>query len=150
VTAVVSRAWGPIRPAGSWGEARTNDPNDVAAALALPGSWLMSKARRHVLVRRDQWANLGPGSGPPILSVADPGFGPVDGGTPVVLTGQRLTGTTFVFFGANQATTFNVVNDTTIDCTSPPNPAGLVNVNVIRGVASNAVQYEYRAGDAES
>jgi IPT/TIG domain len=136
-------AWDPIRSAGSWGVATTNDPADVTDALTrLPGSWRLSP--RKALIRRDQWTNLGPGSGPPALSTMNPGFGPVAGGTPCVLTGSRLTGTTMVFFGSNQATGVNVVNDTTVACVSPPGAPGLVNVNALRGTASNAIQYEYR------
>jgi hypothetical protein len=145
MTAVEAKAWEPIRSAGSWGVATTNDPADLTDALTLPGSWRIG--RRKALIRRDQWTNLGPGSGPPTLASMDPGFGPVTGGTPCVLTGARLTGTTMVFFGSNQATGVNVVNDTTVACVSPGGAPGLVNVNALRGTASNAIQYEYR--DAE-
>jgi hypothetical protein len=137
--------WSPVHNAGSWGIATTDTPADLTAALALPGSWPIDKTR--LLVRRDQWGNLPTSVGPPLLASMDPAFGPVTGADPVVLTGSRLTGTTMVFFGSNQATGLNVISDTSVACVSPPGAAGLVNVSALRGVASNAIQYEYR--DAE-
>jgi hypothetical protein len=62
-----------------------------------------------------------------------PDVGPTAGGTAVVITGQGFTGTTGaagVTFGGNNATTYKVVSDTTIDATSPAGAAGTVNVIV--------------------
>jgi hypothetical protein len=62
-----------------------------------------------------------------------PDVGPTAGGTAVVITGQGFTGTTGaagVTFGGNDATTYNVVDDSTIDATSPAGAAGTINVIV--------------------
>jgi hypothetical protein len=62
-----------------------------------------------------------------------PDVGPTVGGTSVVITGQGFTGTTGatgVKFGANNATSYTVVNDTTIDAVSPAGAVGTVDVIV--------------------
>ena len=57
-----------------------------------------------------------------------PKAGLTSGGTEVTLTGTGFTGVTGVRFGPTPATGFTIVDDTTIVATSPPRPAGLVNV----------------------
>jgi hypothetical protein len=134
-----------VAPKGSWGIATTDTPADMDAALALAGSWPIDQHRAYV--RRDQWDALGPGpppGGPPTLTSITPNQGPVDGGTQSALQGTGLTGATHVFYGSNPATSFDVVNDTTITAVSPPGAAGAVNVAVMRGVASNAVPFDYQ------
>ncbi len=134
-----------IAEKGSWAVASTDDPGELPGALGLPGSWRWHPRHAAVLVRRDQVGTL-TGSAP-VLNGINPGFGPVDGGTPCSLGGLRLTGTTMVFFASNQATDVQVVDDSSITVTSPAKAdgqPGLVNVNVIRGIASNAVQFDYR------
>jgi IPT/TIG domain len=143
--------WSPVHNSGSWGIATTDTPGDMTAALALPGSWPIDKSR--LLVRRDQWGNLptAPPPGPALTSV-NPNTGDVAGGTACVLSGSGLTGATQVFFGGIAAVSFAVTNDTTVAATSPPatggNP-GPVNVNVMRGVASNPVTFTYVGGEEE-
>jgi IPT/TIG domain len=88
---------------------------------------------------------------PATLTGLAPTGGPAAGGTAVGISGQRLTGTTLVFFASNQATNVAVVSDTSVTCTSPPGiPDALVNVNaMVRGVASDAVQYQYQSAEEE-
>jgi hypothetical protein len=146
-TATEPQAWQPIRSAGSWGVATTNDPADVTAALALPGSWRIG--RRKALIRRDQWANLGPGSGPPTLTIVTPAFGPEDGGTACVVNGHNLAAPVLaVMFGSNQATGVQLLDSTRIACISPAG-SGLVNVQAVAPTGTNAVQFEYRASNGE-
>jgi hypothetical protein len=84
-----------------------------------------------------------------IHSITPPG-GPPEGGTPCVIDGQQLTGSTAVFFGSNQATNMQVLSNASISCNSPPGtPEAMVNVNVMRGTASNPIQYKYGAASDE-
>lgn len=117
----------------------------MAGALALPGSWPIGKQLK-CLVRRDQWPNLNPPPVTAVLNSITPNFGPVAGGTPAVLAGTGLSLVTACYYGSHPAS-FNVINDTTVNVTSPLGDApGLVNVAVIRtpGGGSNSVQYDYR------
>jgi hypothetical protein len=78
-----------------------------------------------------------------------PNNGPEAGGTLTAIQGTALTGTTAVYFGANQATDVSVLNDATVRATSPPG-TGLVNVNCMtRGVATPSVQYNYTPAEEE-
>jgi hypothetical protein len=54
------------------------------------------------------------------------------GGTATVLTGKGFTGATAVQFGGTNGTSFSVVNDTTINVTSPAKAVGVYNVTVVR------------------
>ena len=66
----------------------------------------------------------------PTVTGVNPNSGPVAGGTPVTITGTNFTGATAVDFGTTAATSFSVVNSTTIDATSPaaagPGPADVI------------------------
>jgi hypothetical protein len=66
----------------------------------------------------------------PTLTSLTPATGSTAGGTIVTLTGTNFTGATGVTFGGTAATVFNVVNATTITCTTPARSAGSVNVLV--------------------
>ena len=90
---------------------------------------------------RGAWALSLP-VGPAVTSVA-PTSGPPAGGTPVVVTGIHFTGATGVSFGANPATSFSVVNDTTINATSPAGVVGAIDVTVAGPGGTSAVN----AGD---
>jgi hypothetical protein len=84
-----------------------------------------------------------------------PTGGPPEGGTPCVIDGQQLTGATAVFFAGAGATNVQVLSDTSVSCVSPAGtPEALVNVNVMRGTASNPLQFQYGAaadeGEAEA
>ena len=77
----------------------------------------------------------------PQLGVSDvsPHGGPIAGGTAVTITGQGFSnGTTGVKFGSGSATSFTVVNDTTITALSPAHAAGTVDVTVTTSSGTSA------------
>lgn len=55
----------------------------------------------------------------PVLTAIAPTSGPAAGGTAVVLTGTGFTGATAVTFSGIPATSFTVMNDTTINAVTP-------------------------------
>lgn len=62
----------------------------------------------------------------------------------MTLRGNQFTGATAVYIGGATATDLVVVSPTEITCTTPAGtPNALVNVNVMRGIASNPAQYQY-------
>lgn len=73
---------------------------------------------------------VGTNANPPTVVAASPGVGPAAGGTAVTLTGVNFTGATQVVFDTLIAPVFTVINDTTIQVTTPPHVAGSVNVFV--------------------
>jgi hypothetical protein len=63
-------------------------------------------------------------------------------GTVVTITGTAFTGTTAVKFGAVNAASYSVINDTTISAVMPAGSAGAANVTVVTPVGtSNAFAY---------
>ena len=56
----------------------------------------------------------------------------------MTLTGTNFTGAVSVTFGG-AAASFTVVSDSQIDCVTPANAPGLVNVEVTNGVGSGAL-----------
>jgi hypothetical protein len=68
-------------------------------------------------------------STPPTITGVSPNSGPSTGGTSVTISGTGFTCVTGVKFGNTPATTFTVVNSTTITATSPPG-TGTVDVTV--------------------
>lgn len=67
--------------------------------------------------------------GPPQITAIDPNTGPEAGSTATVLTGTDFTGSTAVNFDGTPGTAFSVVNDTTINVTTPAG-TGVVDVVV--------------------
>lgn len=61
----------------------------------------------------------------------DPNTGPAAGGTAIVLTGTNLLASTAVNFDGTPGTSFLVVNDTTINVTSPAGIAGPADIVVV-------------------
>jgi hypothetical protein len=59
----------------------------------------------------------------PVVTSVSPNSGPTAGGTSVTITGSDFTGATVVRFGTTAATSFLVVNSTTISALSPAAPA---------------------------
>lgn len=66
----------------------------------------------------------------PTVASMTPNTGDAAGGDATVITGLNLTGATGVTFGGTPGTAFSVVNDTTINVTTPAHAAGAVNVVV--------------------
>jgi len=69
---------------------------------------------------------------PPSISSVTPGYGGVDGGTSITISGSDFTTTedTSVTIGGSAALNMIVVNETTITCSTPANPAESVDVTV--------------------
>ena len=88
------------------------------------------------------FSGLVPGSGlpgSPTVTSVTPGTGPNAGGNTVTITGTGFTGATSVTFGGVAATSFTVVNDTTITSVVPSSATnGAVSVIVTTAVGSNA------------
>lgn len=67
----------------------------------------------------------------PVITNVSPSRGPTGGGTIVLIAGSGFTGATQVTFGGNNATTFSVQSDTSIQATAPAGAAGVVDVTVV-------------------
>nr|WP_329286906.1 IPT/TIG domain-containing protein [Streptomyces sp. NBC_00691] len=90
----------------------------------------------------------------PGITGIDPATGPAAGGTTVTLTGAHLTGATAVSFGTVAATSFNVVNNTTITATAPAaTAAGPVDITVATpggtSTTTAADRYTYAKGTTQ-
>ncbi|MBV1849340.1 IPT/TIG domain-containing protein [Catellatospora tritici] len=83
----------------------------------------------------------------PTITAVAPDHGPVAGGTTVTITGSHFATATAVAFGSTAATTFTIVDDTTITATAPAGSAGDVDVHVTGpgGISAqtDADQYTY-------
>ena len=66
---------------------------------------------------------------PPQVHFVEPSRGPVEGGTAVVITGLRFRPGALARFGGT-AVACDFVQDTALDCETPPHAAGLVDVEV--------------------
>ena len=82
----------------------------------------------------------------PILNRITPNFGPESGGTGCIIDGANLAAPVTVYFASIPATNVQLLDSTSIACTSPPG-SGLVQVAATAPGGTNAVQYEYRAED---
>jgi len=70
---------------------------------------------------------------PPVISNILPPAGNKAGGNIVTITGTNFTGATSVLFGKAASTNITVVDDTTLTCRTPINPAGAFGVIVRTG-----------------
>lgn len=75
---------------------------------------------------------------PPTITSVSPNSGPPGGGNSVTITGSGFTGATSVTFGGTAASSFTVVNDTTITATVPAGQNGAVSVIVTTPSGSNS------------
>lgn len=73
------------------------------------------------------------------ISGVSPDFGPLAGGTAVTVTGSGFTGVTALKFGTVAATSFTVVNDSTITAVSPAHASGTVDITVTKTTGSSLV-----------
>jgi len=93
------------------------------------------------------FSGLVPGSqlpGSPMVTSVTPSTGVPTGGNTVTITGTGFTGATSVTFGGVAATSFTVVNDTTITSVVPSgSTTGAVSVIVTTAVGSNAANSLY-------
>jgi formylglycine-generating enzyme required for sulfatase activity len=74
-----------------------------------------------------------------------PSSGPYEGGTPITITGQYLSGTTAVTIGGVPVTNLVVVNSTTVTAMTPPGSVGAADVVVTgsKGTAGVAGGFTY-------
>jgi len=84
----------------------------------------------------------------PTLSSITPDSGPATGGTTVTLSGAGFlapnSGTTTVFFGTEPASAVLVLDDSTVQCQTPPGLPGLVAVTVENGNGEGALASAFR------
>ena len=84
----------------------------------------------------------------PKLTAVSPGFGPLEGGTSVVITGSGLlAGDTLLFDSTNAAV--KILDNTAMFATVPQHAAGIVNLVLQRGGVTQDTKvgaFEYRAG----
>jgi hypothetical protein len=73
----------------------------------------------------------------PIVDSVNPSSGPVEGGTDVIIYGEKFTGATSVTFDGTTST-FNVIDDGTIFAFTPQNSSGPASVIVTTPAGSNA------------
>ncbi|MDD4137545.1 MAG: IPT/TIG domain-containing protein [Methanoregula sp.] len=84
----------------------------------------------------------------PKITGLSPSGGPITGGTVVIVTGSGFSGTTDVRFGGKSGAGLNIVNDSRLTVTTPPNPEGTVPVSVINAAGTGnsmdpSTMYEY-------
>lgn len=115
VSATTLRVTSPTRPAGT-----------VDLRVTTPGGTSAATTRARYTYQA-----------PPSVTSLSTTAGPVRGGTPVTVTGLRLTGATRVSFGDTSAT-FIVVSATTIRTTTPAHAAGPVDVTVTTPYGTSA------------
>lgn len=75
----------------------------------------------------------------PVIASISPATGPIAGGTIVTLTGTGFTGATAVNFGTTAGTDLSVAGDTTLTVTSPPLPAGQVDITVVTPAGTSVI-----------
>ncbi|MBO9534844.1 MAG: IPT/TIG domain-containing protein, partial [Solirubrobacteraceae bacterium] len=103
-----------------------------SASLSSSGAW----ASQTMLIRA--------AAGPPSIDAINPNAGPTAGGTSVTIDGSDFTGATQVRFGATNASSFTVNDDSTITATAPAG-TGTQNVSVTTplGTSANTAADDY-------
>ncbi len=82
----------------------------------------------------------------PNISSITPSSGPDSGGTEVTITGSNFNQATSVNFGSNAATSFQVINDDTIEASTPPgNSSVTVSVSNPIGTSTSASSFQYNS-----
>lgn len=96
------------------------------------------------------FTGLGPAFPVPTVTGVSPATGSTAGGTSVTLTGTGFIGATSVTIGGTAATGLNVLNATTITCTTPAHAAGTASVLVTTPGGTNTANtlFTYRAPPA--
>ena len=81
----------------------------------------------------------------PEVTAVSPNSGSSAGGTSITITGENLIGATAIKVGGNACESFNVSNDTTATCTTPPGTAGANSVEVTTpgGITAANTLYTY-------
>jgi hypothetical protein len=81
---------------------------------------------------------------PPVVSSVSPGFGPMAGGTTVLVTGTGFTGASQVIFGNVAGTSLTVLSGTQLTVVAPSEVSGAVDVTVVTPAGASAIT----AGDS--
>ncbi len=79
----------------------------------------------------------------PLVTVVTPSSGPLTGGTEVTISGKRFDGASAVSFGGTSATSFTVVNSSTISAVTPAHAVGPVSVLVTNSSGTNSANSLY-------
>lgn len=74
----------------------------------------------------------------PIITGVSPQYGPITGGTSVIITGTGFTGTSAINFGSVPATSFIVHSDLQITAISPAHAVGTADITVISSGLTSA------------
>lgn len=77
----------------------------------------------------------------PIITSLDPNFGPIAGGNNITIVGSGFTGATAVQFGTEPATSFVVVNDSTIQAVAPIQVPSVVQIVVTANATNSSETY---------
>jgi formylglycine-generating enzyme required for sulfatase activity len=125
-----------------WGP-RTQDPTSVASDLN--GDGLINGADLGVLL-----ASWGPCQG--TITGITPNQGCIIGGTQITITGTYLGSTSAVTVGGAPASSFTVVNQNTVQATTPAGAEGLANVGVTTaaGTITAAQTFTYMPASVSS
>ena len=125
-----------------WGP-RTQDPTSIASDLN--GDGLINGADLGVLL-----ASWGPCQS--TITGITPNQGCIVGGTQVTISGTYLGSTSAVRFGENSASSFTVVNQNTVQATTPAGAEGLANVWVTTaaGTITASQQFTYMPASVSS
>ena len=119
-------------------------PTFCESSLRMPIALLARRAVLAALVVAGMLFPLAVGVPPaaaigiPTVAALNPAFGPVDGGTVVTITGTNFGSSATVDFGSSPATDVTVNSGTSITATSPPGPAGSVDVTVTTSGGTSA------------
>ena len=125
-----------------WGP-RTQDPTSIASDLN--GDGLINGADLGVLL-----ASWGPCQ--TTITSITPNQGCIVGGTQITITGTYLGSTSAVTIGGTSATSFTVVNQNTVQATTPAGSEGLANVGVTTaaGTITATQQFTYMPASVSS
>jgi hypothetical protein len=78
------------------------------------------------------------------IASLSPNYGPLSGNTGVAINGSGFTGATSVMFGGTSALGYTVFSDTLIEASSPPEPAGVVDVVVASPSGTSPITFSDR------
>ncbi|WP_219949394.1 IPT/TIG domain-containing protein [Salinibacterium sp. M195] len=87
----------------------------------------------------------------PVISSLTPDFGPISGGTVVIIEGTDFTGATGVTFDGDDGTAFTVDSDTQITVTTPAHALGVVDAIIERATGNSVpADFTYRGAPTAS
>ena len=131
------------------GVSHSLDPNQLSAAgNDIPGHWCLTPpGAQYKLPGGDRGTpgQINPScSGLPAVTSVSPANGVDNGGESVVLSGSGFIGADTVTIGGNPCDPFEIVDDNTIQCVTPPGNAGDADVVVGKGGQTALLEDGYR------